>query len=286
MSQELKKLSQKLAEGDEETRLAAIKKLEKIQNETSIPLLASLINDPSRKVRLKAVLALETIGGANVLQPLLSFLYDSDHDVRMWTSDALGHHPQAGPLLLNLLGDKQNSSQIRSLAAWGLHMQDFSEEIFSALLTAVQDEAADVRELAIDGLGHIGDARAVMSIISALNDIDSDVRYTSIHSLASFYDMRAVEPLLALLNDVDVIIREYAVMVLEYFEDPRIEAPLIQCLLDENAHVRKAAVLSLRSVGHDNALIALRKLLESSNDSELNGYITLSIEKIENRLKV
>jgi len=59
----------------------------------------------------------------------------------------------------------------------------------------------EVRCLATEALGKIGDGRAAEPLIAALKDEDRDVRWSAAEALTTIDDVRAVEPLIAVLKD-------------------------------------------------------------------------------------
>ncbi|MDP3012079.1 MAG: HEAT repeat domain-containing protein, partial [Candidatus Hydromicrobium sp.] len=69
------------------------------------------------------------------------------------------------------------------------------------LIAALKDNDWDVRKVAAEALGEIGDSLAVESLIAALKDKDRDVHYNAAVALGKIRDIRAVEPLIAALKD-------------------------------------------------------------------------------------
>jgi HEAT repeat protein len=63
-----------------------------------------------------------------------------------------------------------------------------------------KDPNVSVRAAAANGLGELGDTRAVEPLIAALKDSASDVQSSAVRALAKLGDARAVEPVTEIIN--------------------------------------------------------------------------------------
>jgi len=142
----------------------------------------------SKRVRIRAVAALEEMGGEQALDPLISALGDRDGDVRARAARALG--------------------SIFLLPSTSLEQQ--KEKAIECLTKALGDRDTNTRREAITALSIIGDERAVEPLISALEDKDKNVRAKAAAALENIGDKRAVAPLTKLLNDRDREVRANA----------------------------------------------------------------------------
>jgi HEAT repeat protein len=70
-------------------------------------------------------------------------------------------------------------------------------------INALQNEDEDIRYIAANALGAIGDANAVDSLIACLEDPDPDVRNSSVCALGYIGDRKAAEPLMDLAKKED-----------------------------------------------------------------------------------
>src|SRR2546426_8210061 len=122
---------------------------------------------------------------------------------------------------------------------------------FQALLTVLDDaRTAAERGGAADGLGRIGDSRAVTRLLGALEDPAMTVRRTSMVALLRLEAMNAV-PRIArgLEEDESGGARVIAAGGLCKFEGPRAVAALVRALGDAQWAVRPAASLGPRKDG-------------------------------------
>lgn len=83
------------------------------------------------------------------------------------------------------------------------------------LITATNNRNARTRELASEGLGKIGDKRAVQPLCKLLNDKESQVRGAAVNALGQLKDQRAIDPLVGALKDPDSSVREDAAKALD-----------------------------------------------------------------------
>ena len=101
----------------------------------------------------------------------------------------------------------------RRNAAWALGASDASEAV-PALVDALKDTDAGVREQVAWALGAIGDRRAVDGLIAALKDQAAPVRKQAAWALGALGDPRAVNALMAALKDSDPGVRKQAAWAL------------------------------------------------------------------------
>jgi beta-lactamase regulating signal transducer with metallopeptidase domain len=86
--------------------------------------------------------------------------------------------------------------------------------VADALMTALSDESADVREQAIAGLASLRDPRALPALVKALSDSSADVREHAAMALGAIGDPAAIDPLTTALKDRSADVREMAAMAL------------------------------------------------------------------------
>ena len=136
------------------------------------------------------------------------------------------------------------------------------------LAGAVEDPTAEVRRIAVEGLGEIGGAGAVKSLaIAAANHIDLSTRSFAINALGETGHPDAVQPLIALLNiallnddaDIDRLLRRAAVQALGRLGSSRAIAALVRSLHDVRYTVGPGSIAeALADAGGPAALEALR----------------------------
>jgi HEAT repeat protein len=101
----------------------------------------------------------------------------------------------------------------RRNAAWALGALKDSEAV-PALIDALKDTDAGVREQVAWALGAIGDHRAVDALVAALGDSAGGVRKQSAWALGAIGDRRAVQGLTKALKDADAGVRKQAAWAL------------------------------------------------------------------------
>ena len=127
----------------------------------------------------------------------------------------------------------------------------------------------DMRELAAETLGDLGDLKATSPLAQALiEDEEPAVRKAAADALALLGDLAAVAPLiLALLSDDDPDVRIAAARALAILGDLAAVASLAQALLsDDDPEVRIAAANALRELGDEAAIAPLVYALSSDGD--------------------
>jgi HEAT repeat protein len=117
----------------------------------------------------------------------------------------------ARPLLRTTLGSPAWIA--RRNAAWALGASKDSEAV-PALVDALKDGDAGVREQVAWALGAIGDHRAVDGLVAALGDSVAGVRKQVAWALGAIGDRRAVQGLMRLLKDADAGVRKQAAWAL------------------------------------------------------------------------
>ncbi len=200
------------------------------------PLIVTL-HDEDYAVREQAVEALGAIGDLHAVEPLMALLHDSNRAVRRQTAETLGvlgDIQAVGPLVLAL---RDNDGEVRrqameTLEKLGWEPQDDRQRALRAVALSQWEEATAlgsvavkplvfafrnsgwvVRRQVIKGLGAIGDARAVDTLIEALRDPDRGVRRRSVKALIRI-GKGAVEPLIVSLESHDWELRRQAAEVL------------------------------------------------------------------------
>ena len=101
----------------------------------------------------------------------------------------------------------------RRNSAWALGALKDSEAV-PALIEALKDTDAGVREQVAWALGAIGDRRAVDGLVAALADSAPGVRKQAAWALGAIGDRRAVSGLTAALKDADAGVRRQAAWAL------------------------------------------------------------------------
>jgi HEAT repeat protein len=151
-------------------------------------------------------------------------------------------------------------------AAWGALGKIPRQHVRDGLLPLLKDPEAQVRHMAAERLGHVGDAVAVEPLARALEDHDSSVREAAAWSLGTLGDSRAIPLLINVLDDPKAVRREDAVEKLGRAGkgDERVFQRLILELSATDAGVRARVARALGKTGDPRAVTGLRDALSDS----------------------
>lgn len=125
-----------------------------------------------------------------------------------------------------------------------------------ALTIALTDEDEQVRKMAAEALGEIGDHSAVVPLIAVLRNGSGAERYLAASALEKINDPRALGPLIAALRDTDEDVRVMAYQALEKVdpkwpisEEAIRQIPEFKSALEEaDRAIRKAAAWALTKI--------------------------------------
>jgi len=135
-----------------------------------------------------------------------------------------------------------------------------------ALVKALKDPDAGVREAAAESLGRLGDARGQEGLMVAAADSDVRVRLAAVEALAQLEDVRSIPVYVRALKDSNVGVRRAAAEALAGMDEaPQTVEPLVSALGDADVHVRLAAVQGLAARKDKRALAALGGLAKDSS---------------------
>jgi HEAT repeat protein len=133
------------------------------------------------------------------------------------------------------------------------------------LIWALQNDTwAPTREIAAQGLGYLGDARAAAPLGAALKDSDPYVRRRAAAALITVPAAGVVRELsAAAVNDQIADVRQFAVQALGWIGNGTVVAALMQATKDPSADVRREAATQLGRIADPLCLEALTALLDT-----------------------
>lgn len=151
-------------------------------------LLGHIQHDQPR-VRHNIVHALGKIADRRALPELILSSQDTDAGVRLKSVVALGQlrEPEAIDALVTRLQDEIQDVQWTAREV----LEAFGQQAVPALIRALEQESAPLRELAASLLGEAADARAVEPLLAAFHTEDGPVRLAVIEALGQIGDSRA-----------------------------------------------------------------------------------------------
>jgi HEAT repeat protein len=222
-------LADQLASPDEQTRLRAVESLAEDDARSSAQKLAGALGDESWRVRktvveglarkagadevdillralrdehrnpgvLNSALQVLALGGIDAIEPLAEFLNDSDPDLRIYATHALGdqHDPRAVDLLINALDDESVNVRYHAIEALGKMR---AAQAVDALAAIAESRDFFLAFPALDALTIIGDSRIAPRLVPLLED--EMLRSPATDALGQLGDEDVVAPLAQLLN--------------------------------------------------------------------------------------
>ncbi len=288
---------------DKEIGREALNALGKISDPQAVETLLLLLDDSNANLRQAAIEALGRIGapaveallarlkahdrdtpqrvvevicqiGDPAIEPLKAGLKDSDVVVRQTTVKVLEK------LHWRPTNNETGAIYWRVKGNWQRYV-DIGAPAVELLITDLNDSDGDVRQMAAQALGKIGDARAVEALLVALNDSATDVRLAAVEALGQIGDVRAVEPLLVAVKDNDLVMCLAAVGALGRIGDRRAVNELLEVLNDTDSDIRLrlVAVEALGQIGDKRAIDPLLVCMKDG-EKEIKWAAVKAIEKM------
>ena len=222
--------------------------------ETVVPILGQLLEDPSPDVRRTAALSLGKIAHPDGIPPLVNALRDEDPLVREFSAWALG---QMGP--------------------------DLSEEAVIGLITALGDDVLEVKHAVASALGQVEphtDRVQLLKEVLAISEVET--RKAVIQVLTDFDTPSAYEVIVPALKDPDPRVRQAAVAGLGELADRR-ALPLLRkrLLQDADEGVRTEAAFRLGKLGDTAEISSLEKAVETDPASTVHVWAQWALQQIE-----
>jgi len=184
----------------------------------------------------------------------------ADEEVRYRAVAALDPAaPGAAALLLGRLAD--DSWRVRAAAVDRLAEVDPALSVPPLVRALVSVHGIGARDAASGALVRIG-AAAVPALIGALGDADADLRQAAVHALGLVGDRRAAAPLAGRLEDADLNVRAAAAEALARVGGPEASAALRELLGSGETALRLAAVEGLAALGVWPEGLDVRALLQ------------------------
>jgi HEAT repeat protein len=242
-----------LKSGDAETRRRAAQSLGVRGKRSAIASLQPLLDDPEWEVRQAAVESLGVVADVTAVPSLLAAVKSADQvadpdgaaAVRASTVEALGRIGSAGlPAVLEAL--KNRHARLRETAIGALGAIGGSESV-SALAAMVDDDRSSVRQAAVSALARAAGPAAIPALRRVLGHKDPASRRTAAEALANVGDAAAVDALRGALADGDRQVRDAAVRALTAIATPEAVAALVEGLHAGDREMKSAIAAGLAS---------------------------------------
>ncbi|MGC8874285.1 MAG: HEAT repeat domain-containing protein [Chloroflexia bacterium] len=221
------------------------------QRETLLPLVLRELESPLPSRRARAAELLAEAGADEAIPALFELLRrESDLIVRC---RALG--------ALRTLAGTAEAMEIPSpgeVDAW-------RDELLAGLVEQLRSPVPAQRWSAAEGLGRLGDPRALPALVRALRDPHAFVRWTAVQALEEIGSAETVALLLPLLEDKDPLVRRSAVDGLGRFDTPESRQALRRALRDPDPAVRRNAIDAVARLRDTEAVDTLILALDPRN---------------------
>jgi HEAT repeat protein len=271
-----------LTREEPEVRAAAARALGPLKAPDSLNPLAALLDDADESVRQAAVESLGQAQAPEAFEPLLRRLDDPSASVREAAVKAVARFkdPRAAAPLVKLLLTDDKAPRARFFAAQVL--ADFpGREVDEALIKALQDADAGVRQAAAAGLGKRADPNAVDVLLAhALTDDAPTVRQEALTSALAVLTKVASLPLIDRVSGDLMASRSYAAatQVLGIVDRLAPTAPAGDAALVARLRRREADACFLAE-NWARAAAVYRALLAAGADRTVQTRLIESLEK-------
>jgi len=266
MNQQTQQITAKLRSGVESERLEALEQALEYPQPEFAGILAELLEDPQPLIREAAADALAAIGDEAAARAAIKVLSSDRAAARNAAVRVLVRlgHKAIGSLLAAARSDDKD---LRKFAVDCLS-QIGGDEAVETLTRMLRDPCVNVAAAAAEGLGILGDERAVDALVASLNG-DPYMRCTIAKSLGRIGGPKAVEVLSKLATEGDEMVAYAAISALADAADPRALPTLVECLARSNlllvAEALKAAVTVLEQMEEDAVGDWPQKIAEALN---------------------
>lgn len=222
--------------------------------------LVAAVNDDDYKISYAAILALGKTDDANVIEPLTMILQQNeDWGIRIRAIEAIEEigGPRVIDALIAAISDGNGLVRKKAIGA----LANFSNtRVVNAILPFTADSWFELRVCSIEALGKLRVAGAVETIINALQDEIPAVRYSAIKALGMIGGMPSVHALIEIYESDDVRSRNYASDALEEIGDMSIDM-----LIDVSKRRRDFSIRTfdaISRIGSEKATEALIKTIK------------------------
>lgn len=236
-------------DADPEVRKIALRAAGIQRMDVAIPLISAALTDPDVSVREAAVMSLAEFRTPMLVDEVLQLLGSSGESLDYAVVKALGMmgaYSAESALLKFMEGDgfsrKLEYVLIETLGK--ISAKSASEMICNRYLTHAD---ADVRRLAVETLGRLGDRNSTQAVEEALQDTHWSVRVAALHVVGSLGGVKEIPLLLAAVADTDMMVKKHAILILGDLRNIIAIPTLIQQLTDDE--MSKHAFVALLKFG-------------------------------------
>jgi len=180
---------------------------------------------------------------------LVKALTDRETEIRLAAAQILGVMRAVRAVLQLITALKDEEAEVREAAAESLGMLGDARAV-EPLVALVRDPAEAVQKAAAEALLKFG-APAVRSLCNTLTNPQPQVRLVAVQTLGAIGDPQAVKPLCQLLSDPDAGVRQAVAIALGKLGPTALEF-LCKALRDKDVEVREAVADAIEQIGVPN----------------------------------
>ncbi len=240
---EEKSILSNLRDGDPYKRRLACEAIEESKDEAYVPHLIKMLYDANPGVREASVNALVSIGGKPVAEAVAPLLRERDVVIRNLSIEILEQIGiEAIDVIIPLLGDG-NDDVVKHAVDILSHFD--AKKAGNALLPLITHHNPNVRASVALCLGKTKVDGALKALKEALHDREEWVRFSTVEGLGYLGDIRALEPLLTIVEMESGVVREAAIDAIGKIVSPK-DAPSVLSKLEDI--IKKDAFVPIKGV--------------------------------------
>ncbi len=214
-------------------RLAAAESVIRLQDDSLLPAIVTLLKDPDRNVRISIEKSLPRFG-ITAIPALTTLLSDTNEEVRRATVDVVGRigEEACAPVLLKATTDRADS--VTKRARHYLSAQLASGRAMKPVLDALKDPQPAVRESALVLLQPHADQIPAGTFLPLLQDSSSPIKIIVVNLLSGKGDASVSPAIEPLLTDSDIKVRHAAAIGLARIGNTKGNEVLLASLSQSN----------------------------------------------------
>ena len=291
-------------------RLKAAEFLGLLGDESVVPMLSHLLDDPASDVRWQAASALRNISGPDTEAALIKALQDPEWATRARAAEALGRMkansaiPHLRPLFVSDMPRERSDAtyalvlmkinaqtegisdlmldddpRVSTAAALAIDVSNSSDPI-NTISSHIQSENPYIREKAAYLLTRLHSVGSIPLISNLLKDPDSNVTVIAIQSLAELNAVEYIHDIVSFFNHQVPFVRAIAAFSCQLFGSKFVVPSLLTLVHDPDSEVRFATVRTLGALGvsNENVINEIIPLLKDPAPKvRLHATITLGV---------
>lgn len=252
-----------LHDADPEVRRVALKAVGVHRENSTISLLAEALQDPDAGVKVAAVMAIAEFRTPMLVEDILVNLGTVSEPLDFAIVKAIGMMGAntATDSLIEYLENGEISRRLEYalLETFGRISAVAASELIRNRYLVSPDP--DIRRLAVDTLGTLGDTNSIEAVESALNDSHWGVRVAALHVLGKLGGIKEIPFLMEAIKDPDPMVRKHAILTLGDIRSVTAIPALVQQLAD--MEMSKHAFVSLLKFGRQGLPWLHRHMLKN-----------------------